>query len=105
MLSWWNLPKSSHIIETFITAVNNDIHDASEKSIQKVVLTKEERKSLKHLSDREGIIINKADKGSTVVIWDTKDYIFEANRQLNDTSSYRQLTEDRTEKSKHLLTN
>ena len=37
------------------------------------------------------MIITKADKGGAVVILDIKDYINEANRQLNDTNNYEQL--------------
>ena len=41
-------------------------------------LTKSERISMTELSEREDIIITKADKGGEVVIVDLKDYIKEA---------------------------
>ena len=50
-------------------------------------LTKSERKALLNLQKRNDIIITKADKGGAVVILDIKDYIDEANRQLNDTNN------------------
>ena len=51
---------------------------------------------MKELSEREDIIITKADKGGAVVIVDVKDYIKEAERQLNNTENYRKLQEDPT---------
>ena len=41
-------------------------------------LTKNERTSMKELSEREDIVITKDDKGGAVVIVDVKDYIKEA---------------------------
>ena len=52
-------------------------------------LTKSERTSMKELNERDDIIIIKADKGGAVVIVDVKDYIKEAERQLNNTENYR----------------
>ena len=59
-------------------------------------LTKSKRTRMKELSEREDIIITKADKGGAVVIVDVKDYIKEAERQLNNTENYRKLQEDPT---------
>ena len=71
-------PKPSHVIETFITAVNNDIDATPVKPIPNDNLTSNERKALKDLQLREDIVITKADKGGAVVIWNTDDYIVEA---------------------------
>ena len=54
-------------------------------------LTKNERTSMKELSEREDIIITKVDKGGAVVIVNVKDYIKEAERQLSNTENYRKL--------------
>ena len=59
-------------------------------------LTKNERTSMKELSEREDIIITKGDKGGAIVIVDVKDYIKEAERHLNNTENYRKLQEDPT---------
>ena len=59
-------------------------------------LTKNERTSMKELSEQEDIIITKADKGGAAVIVDVKDYIKEAERQLNNTKNYRKFQEDPT---------
>ena len=59
-------------------------------------LTKTERTSMKELSEREDIVITKADKGGAVNIVDVRDYIKEAERQLNNTENYRKVQEDPT---------
>ena len=59
-------------------------------------LTKSERTSMKELSERVGITITKAEKGGAVVIVDVKDYIKQAERQINNTKNYRKLQEDPT---------
>ena len=59
--SSWIPPKTPHVIETFITAVNNEIEKTKNKPIPKDNLTKEERKALTDLQQRTDIIITKAD--------------------------------------------
>ena len=96
--STWTPPKTSHEIQTFITAAGNDINEAPRKATPKDNLNKKEREAIKNLQERDDIIITKADKGGAVVIWNTNDYIEEANRQLNDASAYKKLDADPTEK-------
>ena len=48
---------------------------------------------MRELSEREDIIITKAGKYGAAVIVDVKDYIKEAERQLNKTKNYRKLQE------------
>ena len=59
---------------------------------------KKKRKDIgmKKLSEREDIIITKADKGGAIVIVGVKDYIKETEWQLNNTKNYRKLQEDPT---------
>ena len=60
-------------------------------------LSREERMALKSLRERD-LIINEADKGSTVVVQDRSDYVHNAmTRHLNDTSVYEPLSENPTE--------
>ena len=40
------------------------------------------------------IIIKKADKGSGIVVWDSKDYLKEAEKQLGDKETYEELSSD-----------
>ena len=89
--------------------MNHDIKSSKTKKLLRDNLTKSEREVLLNLQKRNYIIITKADKGGTVVILDIKDYIDEANRQLNDTNNYEQLsfypTELHTEKIKSEINN
>lgn len=56
-------------------------------------LTGEEVKALWELRRNNQIVIKPADKGSAVVILDREQYIFEVERQLNDTVYYKALKE------------
>ena len=51
-------------------------------------LTKEERQGLNELTTNSEIVIQKADKGSAVVVMNTKDYLREGYRQLSHTNFY-----------------
>ena len=54
--------------------------------------SKEEWQSLCSLADDRNIVVKKADKGSSVVVWDRNDYIAEAEKQLNNKSAYKNVT-------------
>ena len=84
-------------VETFRTAISHDIKSSKTKKLPRDNLAKSEREALVNLQKRNDIIITKADKGGVVVILDIKDYIAEADRQLNDTNNYEQLDFDPTE--------
>ncbi len=60
-------------------------------------LTKKERLAIKELSQNKSIIIKKADKGSSVVIMNTEDYIAEGHRQLSDGKFYQKVDHDLTD--------
>jgi len=53
----------------------------------------DEFNSIKKLKNDKSIIIKSADKGGATVIMDVDNYIFEANRQLNDSKYYQPLQE------------
>ena len=83
---------------TYIEATQRELEKEQMKMKEKPYnnLTKSERTNMKELSEREDIIITKADKGGALVIVDVKDYIKETERQLNNTENYRKLQEDPT---------
>ena len=58
---------------------------------------------MQELSKSKYFIITTADKGGTVVIMDTYSYIKEANKQLPDRASYKQLTQDLTLQHKRMI--
>lgn len=66
-------------------------------------LTRKERLALNELINNPTLIINKADKGSTVVVQDRCDYITEAMKHLNDPKTYKQLQENTTHKLKEII--
>ena len=54
-------------------------------------LNQEETNALKELQTNRQIILKPADKGSAVVLMDREDYVWEGNRQLNNSNYYRKL--------------
>ena len=83
---------------TYIEATQRELEKELKKMKEKPYnnLTKSERTSMKELSERVGITITKAEKGGAVVIVDVKDYIKQAERQIDNTKNYRKLQEDPT---------
>ena len=55
---------------------------------------------MSNLAKRTDIVINKADKGSTIVIMNKSDYIDRGNKHLSDTSTYEPLQDDITNELK-----
>lgn len=55
-------------------------------------------RALEKLSNNKTIHILSADKGGAIVIWNTRDYDREAERQLSDSESYERLTKEEYEK-------
>ena len=56
----------------------------------------EEQKALRELKNDTDLIINKADKGSTIVVQNRADYIRDALEHLNDPIRYKELDGDPT---------
>ena len=59
-------------------------------------LTRNERLTLKELASNHDLIINKADKGSTIVIRDRNAYVEEGIQHLSDENNYLSLDRDHT---------
>ena len=47
---------------------------------------------MRALADNKSIVIKKANKGSTVVVWDRNDYILETEKQLSDANVYKDVS-------------
>ena len=101
----WTPNKNHHTVLTYIEATQRELEKEQMKMKEKPYnnLTINERTSMKELSEREDIIITKADKGGAVVIVDVKDYIKEGERQLNNTENYRKLQEEPTATNMKLI--
>ena len=93
------MPTNTHIsLKTFKMAFKNNL--LHQKGYKKPIdnLTKEQRKGLKALQDKPEIIIQKADKGSAVVVMNTKDYLSKGCRQVLDTNFYTKIDHNPTKK-------
>ena len=89
-------PQGSSLLETFATL--NDIHLSKAKIVspnQKNLLA-EEKTSIQNLFRDKSITVKPADKGGAVVILDTRDYIAEAERQLDNPKYYKKVDTDLT---------
>ena len=74
--------------------ITNDILQHRSNGQRSSNLPETELHALKQLSENPKIIIKPADKGGAVVIMNTKDYINEGLRQLNDTKFYKPITKN-----------
>ena len=94
--SSWLPKKIHHNVQTYIEAVKNDLTQEPTTNPTRSNLSPAERKAMEELSQREDIIISKADKGGAVVIQEVDDYVAEANRQLGDSEYYKRIDHDLT---------
>ena len=91
-------PMNTHVsLNTFKLAFKNKLlYSKSNKKYMKNNLTKEEKLGLKSLKENKEIVIQKADKGSAVVVMNSKDYLREGYRQLSDQNFYNKIDHDPT---------
>ena len=91
-------------LDTFLHRIRPEIvNEYKHKQNRTDNLTKKERKALNELTNDPTLIINKADKGSTVVVQDRNDYITEALKHLADKNTYKLLSENTTHKLKSVI--
>ena len=55
-------------------------------------LSNEEWHAIRSLVEDRSIVIKKPDKGYFIVVWNSTDYIKEAEKQLNDSRVYKDVT-------------
>ena len=89
--STWNPPKGSPALELFLSKVREDIFSVLPGYHKKFNLNREEYLTMRSLQNDRSVIIKPADKGSAVVVWDRQDYLKEAERQLSDSSIYKEV--------------
>ena len=92
----WEPKQVHHTVSTFIESFKNSFTTSLEleRKPPTTNLTKNETIALENLMLRDDIVICNADKGNAVVILDVEDYIKEANKQLGDTSFYKELSHE-----------
>ncbi|OCT97320.1 hypothetical protein XELAEV_18009546mg, partial [Xenopus laevis] len=81
------------LVEQDLKKLNTNISHRNKRNI-----SLEERKALMSLKTATNITIRQADKGGSVVVMNTVDYIAEAKRQLNDFETYSTLSFNPQEK-------
>ena len=84
--------------------VKKTIKKAQNRSKTPSNITKDEFKALKEVKEDRDRVILTADKGVTLVIMEKKDYIQKAEELLN-TTTYKKIPEDPTNKQKNKLVN
>ena len=66
--SSWNPPEGHPIIEVFLSQIEHELFQVSDKCLPFSNLTKEEWRAVRSLANDRSIVIKKADKGSCIVV-------------------------------------
>ena len=90
--STWNPPKGHPNLKVFLSEVEKELFKCPDKNLGYLNLSSEEWKAMHSLADDRSIVIKKADKGSSVVVWDRNDYVMEAEKQLSDANVYKDVS-------------
>ena len=96
-------PVGPKALEAFILSNELALNKKSARKPREQNLNRSENEAKLRLKQNKSIIIKPADKGSAVVIMNTRDYIAEANRQLSDPTYYKKVDENLTESHKLLV--
>lgn len=94
--STWMPPSAPTYVEDYLGSLKDKIASIPEENI-KPNLSKGEHRALAQLHRNPSITIKKADKGSCVVVEDTKDYIRDGMEHLSDREIYEEIPGDYTE--------
>ena len=85
----WKFPTGHPNLEGFLSELEIEIFEIVDSKLGYSNFSKEEWQAMSALVDDRSIVIKKADKGSTVVVWDCNDYILNAEKQLSDANVYK----------------
>ena len=103
--STWTPDVQDNNLALFMTTVRKTIQhkSAAKKKPIRHNITDRQRRILKSLQDNKDITIKKADKGNSIVILDTVDYMHEALTQLSNRAFYAPQSEDLTQRHENLV--
>ena len=90
--STFNPKNKNVIIETYLISLAEKLLDIDIPKDKFNNLSKEERDALYSLKNDSTIVIKGTDKGFGVVVWDRKDYLKDAHKQLSDKAVYEEVT-------------
>ena len=89
--STWNPPKRAHALELFLNQTEKGILSMLPGKATNYNLSKEEYLTIRSLQNDRSVVIKPADKGLTVVVCDRTDYLKEAEKQLSDEKTYKEI--------------
>ena len=72
----------------FLSKIEEELVKVIKTPLNYSNLTNEKWQAIQSLPDDRSIVIKKADKGSSIVIWDRVDYLKEANKELSENNVY-----------------
>ena len=82
-------------VELFLSQIEHEIFKEVQSLVRYLNLSKEEWKAVRSLANYRNIVIKKADRGSSVEIWDRSACIMEVEKQLNDKAIYKDMNFDK----------
>ena len=99
-LGWTPPSGQDPFLDTYRSSIINEfLKELDRPSINtKKSLKKQEYQAMRELYNNNDIVMKPVDKGGSIVIKNTTDYISEADRQLNNHDHYGRLLEDPTQK-------
>ena len=89
--SQWNPPKGHPALEAFLNKTEKDIFSLIPEREKDYNLTRDENLAMRSLENDRNVIIKIADKGSSIVVWDRLDYLTEAEKQISDSNTYKEV--------------
>ena len=89
--SQWSPPKGHPALEAFLSKTEKDIFSLIPEREKDYNLTKDEYLAMRSLENNRNVIIKPVDKESSIVVWDKLDYLAEAEKQLNDSNTYKEV--------------
>ena len=92
--SKFNLSKTHAAIELYLSHIELKLLSCTEIKHSYYNLNRTERQAMYGLKNDQSIVIKEADKGSAVVIWDKKNHLMEAEKQLSCKESYEKVSSD-----------
>ena len=92
--SKFNPSKTDAAIELYLCHIEEKLLSCTEIKYSSYNLTREEQQAMYNFKNDRTIVIKEADKGSAVVIWDKKDCLLEAEKQLSCKETYEEVSSD-----------
>ena len=89
--SSWKPPTRHPNLEVFLSSVEQELFKDIEIPLRYSNLSSEEWGAIRSLADDRSIVIKKADKCSTVVVWERDYYVKEVQKQLGDGNVYKKV--------------